>query len=178
MKTCNKCGIEKEETEYLTRIVNGKRYLRTYCKPCWNKRSSERPGHSEKPSKAKYYQKRKKLRADGDFDVCCRAHLQDCRSSDKRKGRENDLTIEFILDTLSKPCSYCEVPDGRMSLDRIDNSIGHLQTNVVSSCARCNLTRGSMPYEAWLVVSPGMKTARLAGLFGDWRGDGSWGTKS
>jgi hypothetical protein len=58
-----------------------------------------------------------------------------------------------------------------MTVDRVDNDLGHLQSNVVPACVRCNHVRGQMPYEAWLMVAPGMRAAREAGLFGGWDGD-------
>jgi hypothetical protein len=57
-----------------------------------------------------------------------------------------------------------------MTLDRIDNDKGHTEDNVVPACIRCNYTRRSMPYEAWLVVAKGMREARERGLFGEWTG--------
>jgi hypothetical protein len=57
-----------------------------------------------------------------------------------------------------------------MTVDRIDNNKGHLLTNVVPACLRCNLARGDMPYEAWLCLVPGLKEAREKGLFGAWIG--------
>ena len=98
--------------------------------------------------------------------------LKTTRGNDKKKNRQNDLTREFIREMISKPCQYCGTTDGRITLDRIDNSIGHLQSNVVTCCIRCNYVRRDIPYEAWLVIVPAVKQARIAGLFGDW--DGSW----
>jgi 5-methylcytosine-specific restriction endonuclease McrA len=92
----------------------------------------------------------------------------DSRRSDKKIGFENDLTREFIAATIKRGCDYCGELGLRMTLDRIDNSKGHLQTNVVPSCVRCNLVRGSMPYPAWLVVAKGMREARVNGLFDNW----------
>lgn len=57
-----------------------------------------------------------------------------------------------------------------MTLDRIDNSLGHLQSNVLPSCERCNMVRRDMPFPAWLVVSKGMKEAYESGLFEGWVG--------
>lgn len=56
-----------------------------------------------------------------------------------------------------------------MTLDRKDNTIGHVQSNVVPACYRCNLTRGDMPYEAWVYLIDGMRLAREAGAFGNWK---------
>lgn len=96
--------------------------------------------------------------------------LADCRKFDKRSGWVSDLTTRFVEELLSKPCSYCGEEEGRMSLDRIDNSIGHLQSNVVTSCLRCNYVRRDMPSEAWALVARGMREARERGLFGSWSG--------
>lgn len=57
-----------------------------------------------------------------------------------------------------------------MSLDRIDNSKGHIQANVVPACIRCNYLRGSMPHEAWLNLVPTIRETRIKGLFGTWTG--------
>ena len=43
MKTCSKCGIEKPLTEFNSskNKVSGKYYYSSYCKPCYNKKSTE-----------------------------------------------------------------------------------------------------------------------------------------
>lgn len=96
--------------------------------------------------------------------------LQDSRSCDKKKGHENDLTKEYIEAEIAKGCTYCGEERIRITLDRIDNSLGHLENNVLPACIRCNYVRGNMPYEAWLVVASGMERARKQGLFGSWEG--------
>lgn len=93
---------------------------------------------------------------------------EDTKKQDKLKGRGNDLDRTFIREIISKPCTYCGESKLRRTLDRIDNSIGHIRTNVVSACIRCNYIRRDMPYEAWLVVAPAMCAANKAGLFKDW----------
>ncbi len=96
--------------------------------------------------------------------------LADCKESDRKRGRSNDLTIESVRSLLSQACAYCGETYLRMTLDRVDNSGGHTQDNVNPSCLRCNYLRGSMPYEAWLLLLPGIKEARTKGLFGSWTG--------
>lgn len=98
------------------------------------------------------------------------AILQDSKESDRRKDRANDLTIEFIRALIEPGCSYCGETSLRMTLDRIDNELGHVQANVVAACIRCNYARGNMPYEAWLCLVPGLREARSKGLFGAWEG--------
>lgn len=96
--------------------------------------------------------------------------LTDSKQSDKKKNRKNDLDLDFIKSQISKPCSYCGETQLRMTLDRVNNLIGHLKSNVVPACIRCNYTRKNMPYKAWLIVADGMRKAREAGAFESWTG--------
>lgn len=118
--------------------------------------------------KEKYNKRKRNRRADPKYlsNTIC----EDSRKSDKKNNRDNDLTKEFIESLIKTGCSYCSETKLRMTLDRINNNLGHLQSNVVSACLRCNLARGDMPYEAWLCLVPGMRMAREKGLFGSWQG--------
>jgi hypothetical protein len=104
--------------------------------------------------------------------------LRDSRATDLKIGRANDLSLDFVELLISTGCAYCGATQLKMTLDRKDNRIGHVRTNVMPCCVRCNLIRRDMPYEAWLVVVAAIRQAREAGLFGDWtceisRGRGS-----
>lgn len=96
--------------------------------------------------------------------------FRDSQRSDRKHGRLNDLDKEWIDEQIKKPCTYCGDSELRKTLDRVDNSKGHLKENVVVACIRCNYSRKDMPYEAWLRLAPGLKSAREDGLFGDWTG--------
>lgn len=95
--------------------------------------------------------------------------LEDARKNDRKHGRENDLDADFVRGLIKDGCSYCERTDHTiMTLDRIDNAIGHLKSNVVSSCMDCNLVRGNIPYKAWLLIASAMREARRLGLLDGW----------
>lgn len=95
--------------------------------------------------------------------------VRTARSSDKVYGRPGfDLDNEFVRQLISNGCSYCGALDIQMSLDRIDNNLAHMRSNVNATCIRCNNIRGSMPYAAWLVIVPAVKQAYEANLLGDW----------
>ena len=96
--------------------------------------------------------------------------LSDSRKSDKKKNRQNDLDLEFIKVQIRNPCSYCGETKLRMTLDRVNNSIGHIKSNVVAACVRCNYTRRDMPHKAWLFLVDGMRKAREVGAFDNWTG--------
>lgn len=71
---------------------------------------------------------------------------------------------------MNGPCTYCGDEILPLTLDRKDNAMGHVEDNVVVSCIMCNSVRGTMPYEAWLVVALAMREARLKGLLQNWSG--------
>jgi len=108
--------------------------------------------------------------------------VMDSKQSDKKskaKGldRENDLTIEFVEKLIANGCEYCGETELLMIADRINNDLGHLQSNVKPACIRCNHIRGSMPFEAWMCLVPQVKEARTRGLFGNWSGPKRYGRK-
>jgi len=94
----------------------------------------------------------------------------DCRQSDRKHNRQNDLDLAFVETETAKPCEYCGETTLRRGLDRKDNTQGHFRANVVVACARCNYFRRDMPYLAWLLIVPAMRQAREQGLFGHWEG--------
>jgi hypothetical protein len=95
--------------------------------------------------------------------------LYDSRGNDKKYNRENNLTLDFIRKILiDAKCSYCDTGDCRLTLDRINNNLGHTTDNVVVSCLDCNVIRNNIPYEAWLHIAPSVKSAKELGLFEGW----------
>lgn len=64
------------------------------------------------------------------------------RSFDKKRGLENDLTVEYIEDAFKQPCSYCGAP--ATGLDRLDNTVGHTMSNCVPSCYDCNIIKSDI----------------------------------
>lgn len=62
------------------------------------------------------------------------------RNSDLKKGLEFNISRDFLIDTFKKNCVYCE-SKVNIGLDRINNSIGHIESNCVPCCYRCNVTR-------------------------------------
>lgn len=158
-KICTKCKVEKPLTDYYTRTKGGKQYPRSECIPC-NRAWRSVKGYKE------LNERRKQERANG-VNRAYYVH-QDTRSSDRKKGRDNDLDIEFIEKLISKPCAYCGNTEGGITLDRVDSRKGHTKDNVVQSCFRCNMIKGNMPNEAWMFLINAVKKAHRAGAFGEW----------
>ena len=174
MKTCSKCLEQKPLTGFYTRSQNGKKYPESRCKTCSIARTRAREKQNPEyllKNRVKWSKnqadKLKKERAAG---INREKHLfHDARRSDRKRGYQNDLTLEFILDQINMRCSYCgDDESSKMTLDRIDNTIGHLKSNVVPSCHRCNMVRGNMPIAAWEIIAGAMRRAREEGCFGNW----------
>lgn len=174
-RTCSSCKETKDITEYSSK---GEGRYSSYCLRCDRERARKyRVEHGrakECPVKAarravKYAAKEREDRASnkrlGGFV------LADCRASDRKKGRTCDLDRAFVDEMVSLPCVYCGInaEHAKMTLDRIDNSLGHLKSNVVTACYRCNLIRGDMPHSAWIMIAPSVREASEAGAFGEWK---------
>lgn len=160
MKKCKgPCGRDLENSCFGK--VNG--YARHVCNYCrWKQRS---PASFQKQADMNAERQRQKRRNQPAVAI-----LRDSKKSDRKKGLDNDLDLAFIESLIENPCFYCGETLLRMTLDRRDNSLGHLKSNVEAACLRCNYVRGAMPYEAWLYLVPGIRQAREAGAFGEWVG--------
>ena len=79
------------------------------------------------------------------------------RHKDKKKGFESELDIDYVLNFIEQPCIYCGDTDF-IGLDRIDNNIGHIKSNIVPCCYTCNITRNNnFTYNEMLVLGKTIK---------------------
>jgi 5-methylcytosine-specific restriction endonuclease McrA len=177
LRRCTRCTQEKDTLQFGKRKVGQKVYFANMCLACDAERKREttpRTLTSEQVERIRTSQRmrNRQAREDAVHSRLIRARniFYDMRAVDKRKGLNNDLTVDFIETILQNACSYCGEQEAQLTLDRIDNMCGHTQANVVIACQRCNTTRTNMPYSAWLLVAPGMRAAREAGLFDLWVG--------
>lgn len=162
-KLCKSCNMVKPASKMGKYRHGEKVYVESMCYACQYKRDVSVPGNKEKLlSTTREFNKRERKINPHVYTV------YDSRKADKKFGRQNDLTKEFVFDMIKNGCCYCGEKETRITLDRIDNALGHLQSNVVPACFRCNDIRGDMPYEAWLVVSKAVKEAKDLGLLGSW----------
>jgi hypothetical protein len=165
LRICRKCGGQKPLKTF-TVIRPGVR--RATCVSCRKEQDTLNNPERVREEQATTHARAKEQRRLG--LKLGRWILADSRKSDRRAGRLNDLTRDFIETLIAPGCSYCGETELRMTLDRKDNSKGHTQDNVVPACIRCNYSRGAMPYEAWLCLVPGVRQAKEEGLFGSWIG--------
>ena len=77
-----------------------------------------------------------------DLDTIAPLRLKKYIRTDKEKGLDNDLDIEFVKETYKQGCYYCgDKAIRNMTLDRIDNTKGHLKSNCICACVQCNRSR-------------------------------------
>lgn len=169
-KICLVCTTEKPISKFRMNRANGKEYVRYACRICDNLRRKTLPGYLDKLKRSN--ERRKIVAKVNRLNPQYRAKmlLKDCKGSDQKKKRTCDLTIEFVENMLKQKCQYCETDEIMLTLDRIDNTLGHLQTNVMTACVRCNDIRKDMPFAAWMCLVPGIRDAVQQGLFESWVG--------
>lgn len=175
---CGRCSLSEPLVRFTQRIVEGRKYPRHLCTECNNaylRESKIKTGYmgsdawkrSREKAQAVYSAKKSAQRKSGTNRA--KFIWTDSRGSDTKFKRDNDLSVDFIASLISGKCSYCGTKEIRMSLDRIDNSLGHLKSNVVASCIQCNYLRRDMPFEAWKLLFPGLRKARKQGLLTNWK---------
>ncbi len=68
----------------------------------------------------------------------------------ERQAKTRNLTFRITLEEferlISQPCHYCGIygQDGFVGLDRVDNRIGYLKSNIVPACPECNFAKRVM----------------------------------
>jgi hypothetical protein len=88
-----------------------------------------------------------------DIVVKLRGYLQ----QDKLRGRQNNLVLEHVIETMKAcelKCRYCSIDMlvqyetkrekremRQWTIDRVDNDIGHIIENYHLACLECNLKR-------------------------------------
>lgn len=166
-KICRTCNQPKLLNQFERQEKNGKVYWRSQCNECKNKRDYQRTkAHPEK-----YLRKRiRNAEQRRDANKRARFILSDSRLYDRQHHLDNDLDKEFVEQLITGGCAYCGTTKLRIGLDRIDNTLGHLRSNVNAACTRCNFIRRDMPYPAWMTLVPSIRQAVENGLFGDWEG--------
>ena len=88
------------------------------------------------------------------------------RSSAIARNYSFELSKDVFSETIRKPCYYCGCEPSNThkdhiygefkynGIDRVDNSIGYIESNIVPCCKRCNRAKGMMSineFHDWIV---------------------------
>lgn len=166
VKICTKCKEEKEEALFRKNKKN-RDGLNYWCTSCIKEYFRVWYGAQKEAGKLVKYGLTQ-----------ARSVMYSSVHGDRRRGRLNDLTLQFVEEMVGKECSYCLRKTEKMTLDRIDNSIGHTMNNVVPACSRCNWMRRDIPHAAWMALVPALRKAVAEGLFDGWYPGMGNGTKT
>jgi hypothetical protein len=92
----------------------------------------------------------------------------------RKRDKEIELTYEEFLEFTDIPeCHYCGVPvfwtthhtvkfGRKYNLDRKDNSVGYVKSNLLVCCYRCNRIKSDdIPYDEMLQIGQAIKSWRL-----------------
>lgn len=144
MKTCIKCSVKLyRNRNWYESSYNKKYYI---CKKCTKKESRKKYIKSSeevlKQEKIRY----EKKKANGYYEYGNRGWasgiLGAYKCSDKKRGvKACNMSIDYFLELIKNPCSYCGDDEDKIGLDRIDNTKGHTKDNVVPCCHLCNTAR-------------------------------------
>lgn len=166
-RVCKRCCVEKNIEEY-QRIADKPNARRRVCRACrWLGEKAREKANPERIQRR--FAKRQVSRLNPER----RAYhiVEDSARFDRRKGQEeHDLTVEWVDEQISKPCTYCKRKLSKldMTLDRVDNTKGHLKNNLLPACCMCNYFRRDMPYSAWIIIAEKLPEAYQEGSLDNW----------
>lgn len=112
-----------------------------------SRRSAKQPTCSRKHREAAMIAGIVKVRESTGYgveDILRRRKFYKYRQYDSARGLETlTCTVrEFCKELSEAECTYCGSKTD-VGLDRIDNKLGHCESNTVWACSLCNMTRGN-----------------------------------
>jgi len=148
MKRCPCCNLEKPDSEFW-KCRSRKDGKATYCKTCAKKRRQnwEKNNKGRRKNYSRAYRKTP------------RGLFAGIKSRAIKRGISVELTCDEFVRWFNKQdlnCYYCDsklvfpVIGSRkvqglkdLTIDRKDNKLGYTKDNIVISCSRCNIIKGS-----------------------------------
>lgn len=74
------------------------------------------------------------------------------KDSANRKGLEFKISFDFFRSKVQSECFYCSASGYILGLDRLENSIGYDESNVVACCSQCNYFKGGLNYDQFALL--------------------------
>lgn len=129
MRTCKKCGVEKELEEF-----RGKKQG-TVCWECLNTYSKKCAAEWRQANRA--------------YRNTLKFNYNRYVSSAKKRDHAFNLTFEEFSSFWQQPCTYCGDQIDTVGIDRIDSTIGYEIGNCVACCTICNRMKWALTKEEW-----------------------------
>jgi hypothetical protein len=129
-RKCRVCEITQPISRFnLSRwnIPKTYKYYNRKCKDC------------EAEYKKEYWERNKKkiMKARAPFEKTPLGKWYSYRVHSKVRHKKFELTKEYFIDLIQKPCYYCGTLPAN-GIDRIDNNEGYIITNSLPCCGDCN----------------------------------------
>jgi hypothetical protein len=157
MKICNKCNSSKDEIKDFHPRLN-------YCKSCRAEQKRINRINNIEAIKAKDKEYRKKEHVKERikkyhyvYDNTPVRTFKKYLSNAQRRNIEFSLTLEDFEFYWQNPCYYCNSPIKSIGLDRVDNSIGYIKTNIVPCCWICNNAKSNADNDRLIKIADGIK---------------------
>lgn len=84
--------------------------------------------------------------------------INDIKFKARKRGKDWQLNHEQAFKLITSSCTYCgfkpNFPDSRVGIDRVDNSIGYIESNCAPCCSTCNSAKGSLSmseFKEWVI---------------------------
>lgn len=142
LKVCNRCNIEMPATtELFVKDASRKDGLGYECRKCHSERKAGRDKRSDRWANMTEAQKSAAKARNSKYAKTNKGRAVFLRKAYQRVD-SCDMTTQEVHDLIILPCTHCGTIDEPRGLDRIDNNLPHIKSNVVPSCAPCNFARG------------------------------------
>ncbi len=152
-KHCKICNTNKPIGEFFKCSPRRGAGLRDRCKLCC--KAYNKKWKLENKDSVKQYNHKKHRTPQGQF--------QTLRGGAKKRGIVVEITFEQFISLRKGRCTYCQgpLPECGAGLDRINNSIGYVLSNLTPCCGDCNMLKNStLSHHETLEVVKLLKTLR------------------
>lgn len=151
------CNTEKQ----LECFRKSGKYYRSLCKECeYQYIQLHRNNNKDKVKEwsSNYYQKNKekiikkvvKYQREV-YNKTFQRKYQCYKNSASRRKYIFELTLkDFIILITDKKCFFCNKKCDKMGIDRIENTIGYKNGNVIPCCKDCNMMKGKLSYQQFI----------------------------
>ncbi len=141
-RQCHRCkGVFLATADNFLRDKSRPLGLAYECKPCHRTRKAGRDNRSDRWANHTPEQRAKAVARQYKYNRSEKGRACFLRQAYKRIDA-CDMTVAEVLSLIRQPCVHCGTTDSPRGLDRIDNALPHLKSNVAPACAPCNFARG------------------------------------
>lgn len=135
-RICNRCGEPKAMKDF---GISGRGSYTFECKACIRKRMQADYAAERAEGSYWYWEKR----------------VARVRITDEKKGLVCDLDADYVMSMFVKQggkCAYTGNKCDTLSIERIDNNLGHVKGNIILVDVRLNVMRGACGQDEFLLL--------------------------